>query len=277
VTDAQILSRAAGIKLLCCDVDDTLMNGSKQIPPEVSSAIARFQKKGGLFTIASGRGLRGLEPCFPFVTPDVPVICFNGGGLYDERAKRFIEITPLDPEARRAVGGVLKYFPGVCAEIYTQSGAVFDNVNGTALRHMLHEKLPDIRSPFDEVPDPWLKVVFACPPGNIAALRGYLLGAYGGGKRFRLVQSAPCYYEILPAGASKGAMLRRLAQLEGIPMENIAAAGDADNDAEMIKYAGIGAAMGNAVESLRAVADIVLPDSESGGVAKLASLLCGEK
>lgn len=54
----------------------------------------------------------------------------------------------------------------------------------------------------------------------------------------------------------------------GIPKEDIMAIGDSENDIEMLKEAGLGIAMGNALDEVIAVADDVTAPNDEDGVAK---------
>ncbi|KAK4531814.1 hypothetical protein CCYA_CCYA09G2671 [Cyanidiococcus yangmingshanensis] len=74
----------------------------------------------------------------------------------------------------------------------------------------------------------------------------------------RCVQACPDMLEVLPANANKGDGLRRLLEHLGIRAEEVVAIGDAENDIEMIRYAGLGIAVGNALPILKDAADVVL-------------------
>ena len=74
--------------------------------------------------------------------------------------------------------------------------------------------------------------------------------------------------EFLSPGSGKWPTLRRLAARAGIAPEEIAAVGDDDNDVEMIREAGLGIAMGNAVAAARAAADVVVRSNAEGGVVE---------
>ncbi|MBQ8201489.1 MAG: HAD family phosphatase [Clostridia bacterium] len=84
-------------------------------------------------------------------------------------------------------------------------------------------------------------------------------------------------FEVNPQGANKGAALTALAGRLGIPMSQVMAIGDNDNDIPMITAAGVGIAMGNATASTKAAADyITLPNDAHGVAAAIRSLAFGE-
>ena len=80
--------------------------------------------------------------------------------------------------------------------------------------------------------------------------------------------------EIGHPDGSKGSALRALAESLGVPREQVVAVGDSPNDVDMIQYAGLGVAMGNASDEVKAAADAVaLPASEQGLAVLLEGML----
>ncbi|OUP39159.1 HAD family hydrolase [Olsenella sp. An188] len=83
-----------------------------------------------------------------------------------------------------------------------------------------------------------------------------------------LVDFETASLEFSPTEANKGTGMLALAELLGVPREATMAVGDADNDLPMLRDAGLGVAMGNANERVRAAADVVVADNDHGGVAE---------
>jgi hydroxymethylpyrimidine pyrophosphatase-like HAD family hydrolase len=101
----------------------------------------------------------------------------------------------------------------------------------------------------------------------VAAIRG-------GGLALDYVSSDPGVIDITPRGVGKWSALLALCRMEGIPPENVAAAGNYLNDRDMIEHAGIGIAVGNALTEIKALADIVLQhDCEHDAIAELVDKL----
>ncbi|HHX55014.1 MAG TPA: HAD-IIB family hydrolase, partial [Clostridiales bacterium] len=84
-----------------------------------------------------------------------------------------------------------------------------------------------------------------------------------------ILRSAPIFLEFLDKGVNKGVGLSLIAQHLGIRQEEIIAVGDAGNDIAMIKYAGLGVAMGNATDDVKEIADYITLTNEEDGVAHL--------
>jgi S-adenosylmethionine:tRNA ribosyltransferase-isomerase len=82
-----------------------------------------------------------------------------------------------------------------------------------------------------------------------------------------IVKGVPTNLEITEAGATKGAAILHLGELLGIKREEIMVCGDSQNDIEMIRSAGLGVAMGNATDEVKAAADYITLTNDEDGVA----------
>ncbi|EKP94238.1 HAD-IIB family hydrolase [Thermaerobacter subterraneus] len=89
------------------------------------------------------------------------------------------------------------------------------------------------------------------------------------GQVLRLTHSGPGSFDLLPPGTHKAAGLQRLAARLGIDREQVVAVGDNDNDCEMLRWAGLGVAMGNADPAVRECAGRVTASNAEDGVARL--------
>lgn len=87
-------------------------------------------------------------------------------------------------------------------------------------------------------------------------------------KDLEVVSSWDDNFEIMKKGSSKGEAVKKLAKYLGISREEVMCIGDSENDLSMISWAGIGVAMGNAIEQVKEVADYVTDDNKHGGVSK---------
>ena len=74
------------------------------------------------------------------------------------------------------------------------------------------------------------------------------------------------FWEVIPAGCSKGLAMEELAEALGIPMADTVAVGDSSNDLEMLQRAGTAIAMGNATQGIRDLADYVTTDVMEDGI-----------
>ena len=88
-------------------------------------------------------------------------------------------------------------------------------------------------------------------------------------KDFDVLLVGPGWMEIMPKGVSKASAIEKIAKKLGYSMENVMAFGDAENDIEMIKEAGIGVAMGNGMDSVKKVADVVTSSNDENGIGQV--------
>ena len=89
------------------------------------------------------------------------------------------------------------------------------------------------------------------------------------GSEFDVTCSAQVLVEVSPLNDNKGEALKFIASHYGVTMDSTVAVGDNLNDLPMIKQAGVGVAVGNAVRELKDAADIVTVSNNDGAVAKI--------
>jgi Cof subfamily protein (haloacid dehalogenase superfamily) len=118
-----------------------------------------------------------------------------------------------------------------------------------------------------EIPINKLMLIAKDEPKKAASLRWQLGHMLDGEARLMEIMLKDCI-EVLPPNTSKGTTLKSHIEKLGIQPENMMAIGDSTNDIEMLQLAGIGVAVGNANDKLKAVADVVVASSDEHGVAE---------
>ena len=257
--------------LIITDVDGTLLRENKGISKENLEAIKRFTDKGGHFTVSTGRAIdvaRELLEGIPINTPSVHI---NGGYFYDWQKEEIIESHYISKYARYAVKKIAEKFD-FCDCHFASTDSVNLMTSGKYLRKYIPEReFHFFEGNFEDIPENVYKFIVCCDPENMDEVRKFAESVSG--KDVKIIQSSPFFLEILPPENSKGKSLERLCEMIGIPLENSVAAGDFENDSEMILAAGIGAAVENAQESLKEKADIILPSCEENAIAHLIEFL----
>jgi hypothetical protein len=259
--------------LLCTDLDDTLLTTDKKVSEENTRAIEYFKSEGGLFTFATGRVPHGAKLMLEYVHPNAPMVCFNGGSIYDFTQNKMLWSRSLDKGAVKVVEFVEKNFDFAGIEICTEENIYFSKTNRIVEEHKVFEKLPD--KPLDHhlVKEAWKKVIFMVETDQMPQLRSALSDA-DFFESYAFVQSSPWYYELLPKNSSKGEGLMQLADLLDIDRSRTIAVGDNENDVMMVKMAGKGIAVANAIDEIKNNADIVLSaDNNSSAIAAVISML----
>lgn len=263
------MSKFDGI-LLCTDLDDTLLTDDKRVGEKNKRAIEYFQSEGGLFTFVTGRVPFGARLILEYVTPNAPVVCFNGGGIYDFRENKMLWSRTLNRDALSAVEYVDRLFDFVGIEICTEEKVYFSKINKKVREHQVLECLPDNDRDYHDISEAWQKVLFMCEEHEFETVRK-AVDTSPFADKYTFVKSSPWYYELLPKNTDKGEGLLQLARICGIDREKTIAVGDNENDLSMIKKAGFGIAVKNAVRSVKNAAAHIAADNNSDAIADIIS------
>lgn len=262
--------------IILSDMDGTLLNSKKQISDTDREAIEKFTLMGGKFTVATGRTLQSFEQYHNMIDLPMPVIMYNGGGIYDYAKGEMLYSNFLPESAGEIVAELLRYMPVLGGEaLAPENTYVFRNTDYM----QYHTKICGITPVFadlSEIPEKnWFKVLFTSAPEDILDLQR-LVHHLGFDKQVDFVKSSDIFLEMLPLGSSKGSALTEYRKLEGMENFTFVAIGDFDNDIEMIQVADIGACPANAEESVKNTADLILKSSnDEGAVAELINYILG--
>ncbi|WP_040196935.1 HAD-IIB family hydrolase [Candidatus Soleaferrea massiliensis] len=253
--------------LLITDMDGTLMSKSTGILPCNLQAIERFVRKGGRFTVATGRAPLAARCYLEKLPINEPLVMFNGGAIYDYNKKEFLWNAVLPGQALRYGQEILDAFPEIGSEIVLGDSFHIVRQNAYIEELLAIEYVEEAHITRGGVDRGGFKMLFAGESRQIELLREFVKEKGYDGVDF--VQSDPNYYEMLPQGHTKGTSLQKLTAMLGIPMEHTAAIGDYYNDEDMLRKAGIGAVVGGAPKELLAAADFIARPFDEGAVASL--------
>ncbi len=257
--------------LIITDVDGTLLREKDGISEENLEAIKRFAEKGGHFTVSTGRAIDVAKHLLEGIPINAPSVHINGGYFYDWQKEEIIEPNYISKFARYTIKKIAEKFD-CCDCHFASTFSVNLLTSGKYLKKYIPEReFHFFEGNYEDIPENVYKYIVCCDPENMAEIRKFAESVSG--REIKIIQSSPFFLEILPPQNSKGNSLRRLCEMLDIPIENSVAAGDYENDSEMIETAGIGAAVENAQESLKAKADIILPSCEENAIAHLIEFL----
>lgn len=252
------------------DLDGTLLTDDKRILDKDMAAIERFRAGGGIFTAATGRGYAMARRIVEDVLHlDVPSVLFNGAGVFDFKANKFLWKCGIGSAAREYIRRLNAMFPEKLGfEVLHEQTVFVPYINQTEREHLEMENVtPDIR-PLDDIPDSgWLKFVIAAEPTDIDEVQKAV--ERGGFEEAQWVRSAPLYYECLPRGVDKSRGFAELIRILGAEDRFSVAAGDYMNDTAMIQKADLGVAVASAQESVKQAADLIVCDNNSGAVSEI--------
>lgn len=261
-------------KLFLSDLDDTLLTGDKRISPATMAALQEFMDRGNVFCVCTGRSITSaLKVCRKtgLSGENLYISCFNGGMIYYPHENRVIDRISVDNEDIEDLFDLLER-GGVDCQTYDDTDVITRRDSPGLQRFLIIEPDPYIIT--DDVAgtlkNPACKVlgIELKDFSKLDRLRVEIEQRYRG--KYYCMYSAPIYLEIMPVDAGKGSALVRLAGLLGIPLEDTMAAGDQENDISMIKAAGLGVAMINGIDSVRAAADVVTElDNNHDGLCEI--------
>lgn len=258
------------IRLVAVDVDDTLVGDDLTISPGNKAAIRRVLDKGVFLTLATGRM---HVSALPFarelgLPDDRPLISYNGAMLRRISGELLhhqgLDVsTALETVALcRSQGWTLNAYFDDTLYVERMDPNVEYYVHMAGVPAVPVGDLEDFIAAGDKVVS---KLLIVGTEDEIAHRVTPVQRVFG--ERAQVVQSKPRYIELTHPEANKGLALQRLAQLLGIQREAVLAIGDSGNDVPMLRYAGVGAAMGSGRAAAKEAADYVAPPSDEDGVA----------
>ncbi len=255
-------------KLLAVDLDGTVLPNQGAISNRVKGAIRRAQDAGIVVTVATGRTFPStLVFAEQLGVADAPLICYQGAlikhpvtgeVLFEERLSSDVMRDAILYARRHDLHLNVYTDDETYMERYESAGRLY-----TAVSRHAHTAVSDLLEILDRRPT---KCIFVSETKEATdALLPKLKAEFA--ERMRVVRSHDLLIEAGPPGATKGTALARLAAHLGVTQAQTAAIGDNDNDVDMIAWAGLGLAMGNATPDVLAVARIVLPSVWEDGAA----------
>ena len=262
-------------KALFLDLDGTLLTDDKQIPEGNREAIYRMLEQGHSVIIATGRPLVSAvlqAEKLGLTSRGCYIIAFNGGTLYDSFEKKVIYRSTIPLEI------VTKVFAeankrGIHIQTYRDDKVVVEPAGDDDIVRQYcskiiveHEVIPDIRM-LDEEPVKML-IIDMNDPAPLEEFRQWV--ASWGDDVLDTFFSNDQYVEIVSKGLNKGNALLQMAEILGVDRENTISAGDAGNDLQMIEAAGLGCAMSNATDEIKAAAGYITErNNNECGVAEI--------
>lgn len=261
-------------KILFTDLDGTFLNKEKQIGDYTREVMETFTKAGNKLVLCSGRDINSVRSVKEYLHLDYPgmyLIGYNGGQI-------------VECDTGKTLYRIALTYEQVChiREAASQHGLHFHTYSDTNILspcddEELHFYQRTIKTPvifsqdLHEIRDCGACKCLVIAIDRHEELEAFVrdLSSWAEQEQITLVFSNNNYLEIFPSASGKGAAVRKLCELLNIsPLLSIAA-GDAENDISMIEAAGIGIAMYNASDDVKAAATMVTAlDNNHDGLAR---------
>ena len=253
-------------KLIAADMDGTLLDDRKIITPKNLAAIKKAMADGAIFAFSTGRPPIAVEPYRRIIGENVPVIAYNGAMVVLGENDIFFNQTLTKEQAETIYEQVKKH--GTMACIWSKNRLYVTELGARADKYKINVMTEPVL--FDDpetiINQGITKFLWYDTAERTALFREELaepMKELG----ITVCPSTSEYLEFFSSNVSKALSLERLAKHYGIRREEIIAFGDNFNDLEMIEYAGLGVAMQNAPEGVRAAADFVTVSNNDDGIA----------
>mgnify|MGYP001028815229 CR=1 FL=1 len=256
-------------EMIVLDLDGTLTNRDKVVTPRTKAALMKAQERGKKVVLASGRPTQGVMPLAKELRLDEYsgyILSFNGGRIINCKTGETVFARSLPVSANKKIIGLAEEHQ---VDIATYEGSRIISSNPESPYGKLESRINgmELWKPEDmkeyvnfEVP----KFLMMEDGDYLAMVEPKVKAAMG--KNFSIYRSDPFFLEVLPKGIDKAQSLERLLEVLGLTKEQMIACGDGYNDLTMIKYAGLGVAMENAVLPVRSAADYITASNNDDGV-----------
>ena len=257
--------------LLVSDFDDTLVDRKKQLPERTRQALNRFVCQGGLFTLASGRGLESVRLQAPGLPIGAPVIVANGTQIYDLSRERQLFEANFQETAKRDFADTLAAFPTSAVEIFGAGQLYAVRPNEVTKIHLEVTGQHAREAALEDIPLPWVYAKFEDTHEHLEEMQRWMKARFE--SRYGIFFSHPMLLEITPGGCNKGTGVIKLAELLGVERGNIYCAGDNENDLAMLEAAAIGFTPAGSSQAALDTADVVVCDCDQGAIADVVEYL----
>jgi hypothetical protein len=255
-------------KLVAFDVDGTLVGSSLSLRPRVLEAVAKMRARGVAGCLVTGRMYRSVLPYAREMRLDAPIVCYQGAAIVDPTTDAVLFDSPL-PNAQALDLVEYAHAERVHVQLYANDRFYCESLDRFAelyasisgVEPMLVPSLKEAFAQSDST-----KAVLVSDPQTIAKHLPRVKALLGGSAY--VTRSIPNFLEVMNANVDKGKSLGIVAERLGVEMTDVMAIGDSWNDAPLLRAAGFGVAMGSAPDELKDLADAVVADVETDGVAE---------
>lgn len=262
------------MKVVFLDVDGTLVNYEGEVPASAVEAVRECRRRGNRVYLTTGRSKAEVYPSLWDIGLDGMI---GGNGMYIEDAgvvlrdlvmERADVVRAVDWMRERDLGFYLESKNGLFANenFISKAAGMFDG-DSEENRGRLRAMMPDMIYSETLYRDDVAKISVCLEPGVLEEARAEFGGKLGVGS-WSASGGRHEFGELTVAGMDKVNAIEALLEHLGVDRADTIAFGDAENDLQMVRFCGVGVAMGNAVEELKAVSDDITDHVAADGLWK---------
>lgn len=258
-------------KMVCLDIDGTLLNSDYRISEKTKEVIRVVANEKHIPVIlVSARMPKGILFLQKELEIVQPVICYSGALIWDN-GHILSNITMPISEVKKVYN--LAKAAGINISIYKDDEWYIEELDAWAKQESEITTCIPVNANFNELFNKWEqadsgpnKILCMAKPEDMKRLAVEVKANCA--DCLNVYPSKSTYLEIMPVAATKTFAIEFLSRKFGIQKYQIIAIGDNYNDIDMIKFAGLGIAMGNAPEDVKMCADAVTLSNDEDGVAE---------
>ncbi|MDO5021840.1 MAG: Cof-type HAD-IIB family hydrolase [Eubacteriales bacterium] len=262
------------IKLIALDMDGTLLDSRSQISQFNMDTIKKAQLKGLRVAICTGRFPENIKIMLDDIGLQCDIIALNGATV-DTNGKRIHQaFLPID--IGKEVFEMLekhdaKYVMFQDHRIITRKEDTIyhaEKLYGERLKAEYGVSFERGYEAAKKAVSGGVSKFFVFDSPENTAVLNEMYGYVKTVENVDVTRSGPHNFEVMPKNTGKGVGIQKLAEFYNIPMSETMAVGDHENDITMIRAAGLGVAMGNAIDLIKKEADVITDTNDQDGVAK---------
>ena len=249
--------------LVACDLDGTLLSPGLEFPPGLHEALDVLRASGTAVIVCTGRMFVSARRIAARLgLHDGPIICYQGALVADLAGGEELRHRRMEPAVAADVVRHVRTL-GRHLNAYVDDRLYVEQMDAWARRYAEQaevdiEKVGDLEALVSSRPP--TKFVLLSEPADVDAILPGLQERWRG--RLYVVRSQASYIEIADPRVSKSEALEWVCERLGVPRELTVACGDGHNDVDMLRWAGLGVAVAEAVPEVRAAAGLVVPRDE---------------
>ena len=251
------------IQLIATDMDGSLLNSRKELPPRFPALLKALHTRGVRFAVSSGRQYTNLLGLFPDLADELIFSAENGAVIFEQGKN--IYTGAMREKAVRKLVEEIRLLPGAQFILCGTKAAYIGQDQNPDFARMFYtslEILEDLFTVFER--DQVCKIAVFCENAEHSlypTLRRYET-------EYKVCLSGDSWVDLMMPEVSKGSALRCLQEKYSIPPENCMAFGDYLNDLEMMQACGESCAMGNAHPDLKTASKYVVRSNDEDGVVE---------
>lgn len=260
-------NHASKIQLVAIDIDGTLLRADKRLSLKVVTAVKMAIRKGVKVVLATARPPRSVKEIYGILGLNTIQINYNGALVFDPHKKSHLLHLQIDPDlALRVIRFARKKEPSMVVSMEDLDRSFTDRIDPN-LQTETDRYFPpaQIASLEEFLKKPITKLMLMARPELVQAVKPELEARFRDQVAF--AASDPHLMQVMNKAADKSHALAWVAGHYGVSPDHVMAIGDAPNDSQMLAWAGLGVAVGNAWSHTKSHADVIVPSNDEDGVA----------